>query len=151
MDLIKEVYDLERFESVDSLQNWSNLPEDKFETISSNKFVKKIEGLGEQIGRSKGEIVQFFAGENFAHMDHPIVKALLEGNVVLSNDVRGGKPDIKQLADEGFSLEIERNGKNKFLSKGEVEEFIKALKQYTLPTLFFEKSPLLEVGEKFAI
>lgn len=97
MDLIKEVYDLERFESVDILQNWSNLPEDIFEVISSNSFTKKIEGLGEQIGRSKGEIIKFFAGENFTHIDHPRIKALLEGNIVLSNDVKEGKPDIVEI------------------------------------------------------
>lgn len=97
MDKIKAFYYLDKFGSVKHLQNWLHLDKDKFEMITTEEFSKKVGNLGEQIGRSKGEVMQFFAGENFAHIDHSTVKALLDGKVVLSNDVREGKPDIFEV------------------------------------------------------
>lgn len=97
MDKLKEVYNLHKFGSIDILQNWKDLPEEEFEKISSKEFAKKIEGLGEKIGRSKTEIINFFAGENFKNIDHPTVEALLEEKVILSSDVKQEKPDIFEI------------------------------------------------------
>ncbi len=48
----------------------------------------------------------------------------------------------------GIALELERNGKTKFLDKKEAKDLLKELKIYTLPTLYIKDIPLLRIEEK---
>lgn len=58
------------------------------------------------------------------------------------------EPDQKKLGQLGMTIEVERNGKTKFLDKKEAEDLLKQLKVYTLPTLYLKGSPLLKVDVK---
>ncbi|MFH1048037.1 MAG: hypothetical protein V1732_00025, partial [Patescibacteria group bacterium] len=58
------------------------------------------------------------------------------------------EPDQKKLGQLGMALEVERNGKAKFLDKKEAEDLLKQLKVYTLPTLYLKDFPLLKAEEK---
>ena len=55
------------------------------------------------------------------------------------------EPEHRELGEDGLALEIERNGKTKFLTKEELEHFQEELKKYTLVTLYLKGDPLLEV------
>lgn len=55
------------------------------------------------------------------------------------------KPDPKNLGEGGMTLEIERNGKTKFLNEKETEIFMRELKKRTLATLYLEDSMLLRI------
>lgn len=57
------------------------------------------------------------------------------------------KPDQKKMGQLGLAIEIERNGKKKFLKKQEAEELLKNLSKYTLPTLYLKNYPLLRIEE----
>lgn len=56
--------------------------------------------------------------------------------------------DQKKIGQLGMALEIEKNGKTKFLDKKEAEDLLKQLKVYTLPTIYLKDSPFLRVEEK---
>lgn len=55
------------------------------------------------------------------------------------------KPDQKELGKDGMTVEIERNGKTKFLNETETKIFMRELKKRTLATLYIEDSMLLKV------
>ncbi|MCK4491820.1 MAG: hypothetical protein KAU03_04295, partial [Candidatus Altiarchaeales archaeon] len=57
------------------------------------------------------------------------------------------EPAPKNLGELGFSVEIERNGKTKFLSREEIENLSEELSRYTLPSQYIKNSPLLEILE----
>ncbi len=55
------------------------------------------------------------------------------------------KSDPKNLGEGGMTLEIERNGKTKFLNEKETEIFMKEIKKRTLAALYLEDSMLLKI------
>lgn len=55
------------------------------------------------------------------------------------------EPSRNKLGNQGMTLEVERNGKTKFLNEMETEIFMTEIKRRTLETLFLDKSVLLEV------
>ncbi len=116
MEKAKRFYYLDKFGSVKHLEGWLYLEQEKFEEIVSEEFSKKIGNLGEQIGRSKGEVIQFFAEENFLHIDRPYVKALLDGRIIFSNDVKEGKLDFHDI----FNPESMLQGRGRMSGFGNV-------------------------------